>query len=120
MSAKSMFYRLFRIPQKPDISTWNIEMNNETPPIPHGDAAILPMKTWDATTEGVQALTEEEPPPVIRKATDREDSMDVVIMRWLPTDAEVTGWACRNLRRLSPEALAAGLRAYVQQHPATA
>lgn len=124
MNAKSMLRRIFRINQRPqskhktnmkiELGTWH-----EMPKLPTGDAAALPMKTWDASADGMKAIIGETPEPVIHQA-ERDDTMDVVIMRWLPTEEEVTGWASRNLRRLSPETLAAGLRAYVQQHPVTA
>lgn len=110
---KRMFYRLFRIPQNPDPTAWLIEENLDKPPIPTGDAATVPMHTWDAS-KGVKTLIEDEPAPTY------DDSAEISVMRWQPNDEEVTSWALRNLRLLSPETIAAGLRAYVQQHPVMA
>jgi hypothetical protein len=111
-----MFRRIFRIPAPPNPAEWLFD-EDVAEPIPHGDAASLPMHTWDAS-KGVRALVETDEtvqmPPVY------DDSAEVSVMRWQPTDEDVTGWALRNLKRLSPETLAAGLRAYVQQHPVTA
>lgn len=118
MSAKSMFRRIFRIPAAPNPAEWLLEENIDKP-IPHGDAATIPMHTWDAS-KGVKALIEEDPAPTIQMPAIHDDSAEISVMRWQPTDEDVTSWALRNLRRLSPETLAAGLRAYVAQHPVMA
>lgn len=107
-----MFRRIFRIPAAPNPNEWLFE-EEPTKTVPHGDAAVLPMETWDAS-KGVKTLVEGTANPL------HDDSAEVSVMRWQPTDADVTTWALRNIRRLSPETLAAGLMAYVQQHPVAA
>jgi hypothetical protein len=118
MSAKSMFLRLTRRfkgnNDTADAMAWLIEPS-DAPTYAKPDAASIPMPIRQAEPGEIRTMDDTAIMPPVR-----DDSGDISVMRWQPTDEDVTTWALRNIRRLSPETLAAGLRAYVQQHPVTA
>lgn len=115
----NVFRRLFRIPRQPreilpeDTMKWITE---EHPGRTYSDPANIPLATRPADPGEVRKTIEDT---IVMPAV-QDYSGEISVMRWQPTDEDVTTWALRNLRRLSPDTLAAGLRAYVQQHPVAA
>jgi hypothetical protein len=97
-----------------DAMAWLVEPS-DAPTYAKPEAASIPLAIRKADPGEVPNMEDTAIMPAIR-----DDSGEISVMRWQPTDEDVTTWALRNIRRLSPETLAAGLRAYVQQHPVAA
>jgi hypothetical protein len=115
MSAKSMFYRIFRIPQTPDTDTWLVELNDaRTYTDPAGDAASIPLPIRQADPGEINQMTDTTIiPPIVDDHTD----MVAYHLERAVNDVDFTCRAATVLRTGTWQDALAGLIRYTNLHP---
>lgn len=118
MSAKSMFYRLFRIPQAPaeDATQWLVEQNDgRTYATPDGDAASIPLAMRPADPGEIDQMTDTTVIPAAKD--DLHNDIVAYSIERAYNDVDATCKASTALRMGNLQAAVEGLKRYVALHP---